>query len=60
MQADRDRSSRRNEPNGSAESLAGRTLPKMGDRAILVSDEVKKLHERKEQKYAAPAVRLTP
>lgn len=32
----------------------------MGDRAILVSDEVKKLHERKEQKYAAPAVRLTP
>ena len=32
----------------------------MGDRAILVSDEVKKLHERKEQKYAASAVRLTP
>ncbi len=33
-----------------AESLAGRTLPRMGDRAVLVSDEVKKLHERKEQK----------
>ena len=33
-----------------AESLAGRALPRMGDRAVLVSDEVKKLHERKEQK----------
>lgn len=51
LQADRERPRNRNVPTGAAESLAGRVLPKMGDRAVVESEELKKRQERKEQQF---------
>ena len=48
-QYDREGRRRTHEPSGAAESLRGKPLPKMGDRAILVSEEVQKRKEKKEQ-----------
>lgn len=50
LQADRDRRREKNVPTGAAESLAGRALPRMGDRAILVNQEVELMKKKKEQK----------
>lgn len=50
LEADREEVRRRNEPSGAAESLRGRTISKMGDRAYLESEEVKQIKEKKEQR----------
>ena len=52
MEADREGRRRTHEPSGAAESLRGKPLPKMGDRAILVSEEVQKRKEKREQQWA--------
>ena len=50
LEANLDRRREKNVPTGAAESLAGRALPKMGDRAILVNQEVELMKKKKEQK----------
>ena len=51
LEADPESRKKSDEPSGAAESLRNRTLPKMGDRACVESEDVKKLKERKEQRY---------
>ena len=50
LEANLDRRREKNVPTGAAESLAGRALPRMGDRAILVNQEVELMKKKKEQK----------
>lgn len=50
LEANLDRRREKNAPTGAAESLAGRALPRMGDRAILVNQEVELMKKKKEQK----------
>lgn len=50
LEANLDRRHEKNVPTGAAESLAGRALPRMGDRAILVNQEVELMKKKKEQK----------
>lgn len=52
MEADRGRNREKNVPTGAAESLAGRSLPKMGDRAITVTKKAENKDEQKGQKYS--------
>ena len=49
LEADREDRKKSNESSGAAESLRNRTIAKMGDRAIVESEEVKKRRERTEQ-----------
>ena len=51
MEADRDRRRDKNVPTGAAESLAGRSLPKMGDRAITITRKAENAEDKKEQRY---------
>ena len=49
LEADREDGKKSTEHSGAAESLRNRTIPKMGDRAVVESDEVKKRKARTEQ-----------
>ena len=50
LEANLDRRREKNVPTGAAESLVVRALPRMGDRAILVNQEVELMKKKKEQK----------
>lgn len=50
LEADRDRRRDKNVPTGAAETLAGRSLPKMGDRAITVTRKSEKKDDKQDQK----------